>query len=49
MGIPQFIMLILLTMSLGMNVATKHGKEVLHPVVNYLIIMGLLWWGGYFT
>ena len=47
MGIPQLILLILLTMSLGMNVATKENPW--SPIINYVIIMGLLWWGGFFT
>lgn len=46
MGVPQFILLILLTMSLGMNVATKEDPIV--PVANYIIIIGLLLWGGFF-
>lgn len=47
MGVPQFILLILLTMSLGMNVATK--ERSFNAVLNYVIIIGLLWWGGFFS
>ena len=46
MGVPQFILMILLTMSLGMNVATK--EQPFTSVLNYVIIIGLLWWGGFF-
>lgn len=47
MGVPQFILLILMTMSLGMNVATSEKPFI--SILNYLIIMGLLWWGGFFV
>ena len=52
MGIPQFILLILYTMSLGMRVyeaSEKPDKSAWSAILAYAVTMGLLWWGGFFT
>ena len=52
MGVPQFILLILLTASLGMHMqeaTDKLDNSARTALVTYVIIMGLLWWGGFFS
>lgn len=52
MGIPQYILLILYTLSLGMRLheeAEKPDKSAWSAVITYAVTMGLLWWGGFFT
>ena len=50
-GIPQTITLILYTMVMGMQVndCVQKNKSASTPIINYLLLMGLLWWGGFFT
>lgn len=53
MGVPQIIIIVLYASSLGMTLA-KNGqpKEGEHNFITALIacciVMGLLWWGGFF-
>ena len=50
--IAQFILLGLLTLSLGMNIS-RHGKErtpsnAWHSLICYILFIALLYWGGFF-
>lgn len=53
MGIPQILMIILFSMSIGMS-AVEHGKpktgnnSVWSSVIGVAIEVALLWWGGFF-
>ncbi|MGK0448579.1 MAG: hypothetical protein ACJA2M_002377 [Polaribacter sp.] len=50
--IAQFILLGLMTLSLGMNIS-QHGEERkasngYHSLIVYIIFIALLYWGGFF-
>jgi len=53
-GIPQIILLGLIVMGLGLNLA-KHGEpqkgkhSFWMSLVNSAVIVGLLYWGGFFS
>lgn len=53
MGVPQIIMIILLTFSVSEHMI-KHGKteeikyNAIAAVIAAIIEVGLLWWGGFF-
>lgn len=52
MGIPQIIIIILYAINLGMSIE-NHGKEktekenVITTIIASVIMMALLWWGGF--
>lgn len=52
MGIPQLLLLVMYTLSLGIALA-ENGKKrevnVLHSVIAYAITLTLLVWGGFFN
>ena len=53
-GIPQIIIIALYAMSIGVAVAeAADGKRLTKDLVNRIIavaiLMGLLWWGGFFS
>ena len=49
--LPQFILLAMMFVGLGMSMA-KHGEPDKYngwaSLVTKLILLGLLWWGGFF-
>lgn len=54
MGIPQIIYVVLLAMSLGIN-WVNHDKQKTgfynfgETLISVIIILGLLYWGGFFS
>ena len=49
---PQFILLALMFVGLGVEIV-KHGEPDEHNIwvtlFGQTIVLGLLWWGGFFT
>jgi len=53
MGIPQIILIVLMAVSLGITIA-KDGTDrepynAWQSVISIVIMVLLLWWGGFFT
>lgn len=54
MGIPQIIIIVLYALSYGAAInevaeGKKDGGFMLNKTIATAIMMGLLWWGGFFT
>lgn len=52
MNYAQIILIFLMTISLGMNLSS-HGEprkpqNGWHSFISYVLVMGLLYWGGFF-
>ena len=53
-GIPQIIVIALYAMSYGVSVSEaaegkRDGKFMLNKTLSTALMMGLLWWGGFFS
>lgn len=54
MGIPQIIIIVLISLSAGINIA-EHGKpknqkfNIFIDLASSVILVALLWWGGFWT
>lgn len=55
MGVPQILLIVLVTLSLGVT-AAKHGETKCEETHNFflslvadLIVILILYWGGFFT
>jgi hypothetical protein len=53
-GIPQIIVIALYAMSVGSTLAEvadgkRTGKDMLNRILGTAVMIGLLWWGGFFS
>lgn len=53
-GIPQIIVIALYAMSVGITVAEvadgkRPQKDMVNRIIATAVMIGLLWWGGFFS
>jgi len=54
MGTPQIILIVLWSLTLGIEITRNSGKEdgiytIIGNIIGIAIMAGLLWWGGFWS